>query len=489
MTPEQLRSQPRFEATIAYITRSDPTETGHQVKWVGTWGIFRAETAAIEMLAVARLSTHTCVPAKQLVITYPSGVSVMAAQARSDATHFLRSFGLARNQAVFALHSKHGVYNLHILYNVVRPDGRAARTAFLIPRMYACCAEVSLSRGWPIEPNRYNRDVVAHQPNCKAHDVKPSLRRTPSMFYSSERGELTWGEAVSYFIRPVVKTSQNWAEFLTNLSHRGLVAKFERRKYKNNGELCNLRYCLADYPHLGCSSSIIGDDLTYEALRAKWGEVEKSDLECMPSPNIGAAKKKTSRLYSTAGRVLEGCVADGTISVPQHERTLILARRLMRRAWLGTRHNARLTFQDLYRPAWEAEKSQRTADAAARRKVKRDRSIEIRTLPLKEREDQSVLLEWEMSQLRREHRRKAALRWASQRAALEARVPDINFAFPEFVRRRAAQGDKFAQLVREDHLKRGIAAPTEFPGSHMRPAERSRSPRNVTASNLNMTQS
>jgi Relaxase/Mobilisation nuclease domain len=93
--------------------------------WVQLRGVTSAETAALEMEAVAALSRRCKDPVYHLIVAYAKAEHPTREQVVSDAERLLKSIGMDRNQYVLAAHQDTDNYHAHVIANRIGPDGKA----------------------------------------------------------------------------------------------------------------------------------------------------------------------------------------------------------------------------------------------------------------------------------------------------------------------------------------------------------------------------
>ncbi len=143
-----------FEDGIGYA--SAPKKAA----WVQLRGVTSVETAAIEMEAVAALSTRCQDPVYHLIVAYAKGEHPTREQVVSDAERLLKAIGMERNQYVLAAHQDTDDYHAHVIANRIGPDSRANDLWHERIKRERVCAEIAAERGWEIVVGHHNRDIV-----------------------------------------------------------------------------------------------------------------------------------------------------------------------------------------------------------------------------------------------------------------------------------------------------------------------------------------
>jgi hypothetical protein len=441
MSPEVFPSCTTFDETFDYMVGD---EHGRHVEHVGMRNIYSLATAKTELEAMAGLSATCSKPAIKFAIKYPAGIRITPSMAERDVDRCCAALGLENNLVFFALHKKNSNYDIHILANIVEPTGRCTRMPFRLQTLYQLCATISRERKWAVTPNRFNGEPHTDQ----------SASKTRATYYSSEKGEIPWSEAIFPYVRHAINNSCDFSQFFKRISVRGISIKLELKNYKDGIQRPNLYYHLVDYPHIKCNATSISPEAKFESLVKKFGDFPKDYLLYLPERNTYARARTNKDLYGAAGRVLEREVADRRVDVTPHERELIVAREKMRKLWRYLR--AELS-RDLHEPLshlWVAEQQTRSGETRIRRDVKKTESDRIRTLPAGDRPDARFQLEALLRDLYRRQRVNASRRWKGARQALAAKYPFLGLDFFEFVRQELANPN--ARIVHRDHVARGL---------------------------------
>lgn len=457
MSPDTLPSQPEFQPTVDYMFGEKP---GREIVHTGTIGLVSKKSAATEMEARAGLSSSCSRPALLLLVKYPAGIRLSWQMVDRDVHRLTAALGLNDNQIAFAAHQKNGNYDLHMVANIVESTGKCTRIPFVLPTLYRVCAAICRERSWEMPPNKYNKE-----PRSENY-----IRKTKATYYSHERGEIPWVEAVAHFIRSAQENSRDWPEFLRNISEQGLSIKLTSKTYNDGVQRPILTYSLVDYPHIKGNATSISHEAKYESLTKKFGELPSDYLSYLPGPNIGMPPRTNNDLYSSAGRVLETCVtrfslpappkevAALSLVVPPRERELIIARAKLREAWRFIRAETSREFHEPRARLWAAERQVRFEETQIRRKKKKDELRRIRTLPTNERLEARFQLVELLHKLYRQQRKEASRRWKDARQRLEKEFPLLRLDFVAFVLKEISSNPR-ARIVHLDHVARGLVGP------------------------------
>src|ERR1700693_2102309 len=184
-----------FATAVGYVTRQhherERTDVGRSFEdgvdyatapekaaWIHLRGVTAVETAALEMEAVAALSSRCRDPVYHLIIAYAKHEHPTREQVVSDAERLLKAIGMEHNQYVLAAHKDTDDFHAHVIANRVGPDGRANDLWHERIIRERVCAEIAAERGWDIVVGHHNRDIV--QRIERLHDLPPEPQWRPS---------------------------------------------------------------------------------------------------------------------------------------------------------------------------------------------------------------------------------------------------------------------------------------------------------------------
>jgi hypothetical protein len=123
-------------------------------------GVMSVETAAIEMEAVAALSTRCRDPVYHLIVAYAKHERPTREQVVSDAERLLKAIGMGDHQYVLAAHKDTDDFHAHVIANRIGLDGRANDLWHERIIRERVCAEIAAEHGWEIVVGHHNRDIV-----------------------------------------------------------------------------------------------------------------------------------------------------------------------------------------------------------------------------------------------------------------------------------------------------------------------------------------
>src|SRR6202162_3260646 len=219
-----------FEAGVTYASAPE------KAAWVHMRGVTSVETAALEMEAVAALSSRCRDPVYHLIIAYAKHEHPTREQVVSDAERLLKAIGLEHNQYVLAAHKDTDDFHAHVIANRVGPDGRANDLWHERIIRERVCAEIAAERGWDIVVGHHTRDIV--QRIERLHDLPsdPEWRMSDGAYRClHERGELPWQESARPYVLDAVDRAKDWNDLHQRLGARGVVVKLVRRGERVQG--------------------------------------------------------------------------------------------------------------------------------------------------------------------------------------------------------------------------------------------------------------
>ena len=100
-----------FERGVNYASAPEKAE------WVHLRGVMSVETAAIEMEAVAALSSRCRDPVYHLIIAYAKHERPTREQVISDAERLLKAIGMEKSQYALAAHKDTDDFHAHVIAN------------------------------------------------------------------------------------------------------------------------------------------------------------------------------------------------------------------------------------------------------------------------------------------------------------------------------------------------------------------------------------
>jgi Relaxase/Mobilisation nuclease domain len=252
-----------FEGGVAYASSPE------KAAWVHLRGVMSVETAAIEMEAVAALSSRCRDPVYHLIIAYAKHDTPTREQVVSDAERLLKAIGMEKNQYVLAAHQDTDDFHAHVIANRVGPDGRANdlwRERIIRERV---CAEIASERGWDIVVGHHNRDIVQRIEHLHELPTQPRRRLSDGAYRRlHERGELPWEESARPYVLDAADKARDWTDLHQRLGAHGVVVKLIRRGERVQG-LAFAEGHDRDAP--GCAASRIDRRCALSALERRFG--------------------------------------------------------------------------------------------------------------------------------------------------------------------------------------------------------------------------
>lgn len=263
-----------FDGGVTYASAPE------KAAWVHLRGVPSVETAALEMEAVAALSSQCRDPVYHLIIAYAKHERPTREQVVSDAERLLKAIGIEGHQYVLAAHKDTDDFHAHVIANRVGPDGRANNLWHERIIRERVCAEIAAERGWDIVVGHHNRDIV--QRIERLHDLpKDPDRRLSDGAYRRlhERGELPWQDVARPYILDAVDRSRDWSDLHRRLAAHGVVVKLVQRGERVQGLAFAER---ADRNAPGCAASRIDARCALSALERRFGTFAPSHDPATP---------------------------------------------------------------------------------------------------------------------------------------------------------------------------------------------------------------
>lgn len=252
-----------FKGGVTYASAPE------KAAWVHHRGVTSVETAAIEMEAVAALSSRCRDPAYHLIIAYAKHERPTRDQVVSDAERLLKAVGMDGHQYVLAAHRDTDDFHAHVIANRVGSDGRANdlwHDRIIRERL---CAEIAAERGWDIVVGHHNRDIIRRIE--RLHDLlqDPERRLSDGAYRRlHERGELPWYDVARSYVLDAVDRARDWSDLHQRLAAHGVVVKLVQRGERAQG-LAFSEGLDCNAP--GCAASRIDRRCALKALEARFG--------------------------------------------------------------------------------------------------------------------------------------------------------------------------------------------------------------------------
>ncbi len=252
-----------FERGVNYANAPEKAE------WVHLRGVMSVETAAIEMEAVAALSSRCRDPVYHLIIAYAKRERTTREQVVSDAERLLKAIGMEKSQYVLAAHKDTDDFHAHVIANRVGLDGRANDLWHERIVRERVCAEIAAERGWDIVVGHHNRDIVQRIERLHELPAEPQRRLSDGAYRRlHERGALPWQESARPYVLDAVDRAHDWSDLHQRLAAHGVVVKLVRRGERVQG----LAFAEGlDRRAPGCAASRIDARCALSALERRFG--------------------------------------------------------------------------------------------------------------------------------------------------------------------------------------------------------------------------
>jgi hypothetical protein len=252
-----------FEGGVAYASAPEKAE------WVHLRGVLSVETAAIEMEAVAALSSRCRDPVYHLIVAYAKHERPMREQVVSDAERLLKAIGMGDRQYVLAAHTDTDDFHAHVIANRVGLAGKANDLWHERIIRERACAEIAAERGWDIVVGHHNRDIVQRIKRLHELPAEPQRRLSDGAYRRlHERGELPWQESARPYVLDAVERAKDWRDLHERLGAHGVVVKLVRR----GDRVAGLAFAEGlDRRAPGCAASRIDRSCALSALERRFG--------------------------------------------------------------------------------------------------------------------------------------------------------------------------------------------------------------------------
>jgi hypothetical protein len=252
-----------FEDGVAYASASE------KAAWVHLRGVMSVDTAAIEMGAVAALSSRCRDPVYHLIVAYAKHERPTREQVVSDAERLLKAIGMGDHQYVLAAHKDTDDVHAHVIANRVGLDGKANDLWHERIIRERVCAEIAAERGWDIVVGHHNRDIVQRIEQLHEPPANPPRRLSDGAYRRlHERGELPWQESARPYVLDAVERAKDWRDLHERLGAHGVVVKVVRR----GDRILGLAFSEGLDRHApGCAASRIDRSCSLSTLERRFG--------------------------------------------------------------------------------------------------------------------------------------------------------------------------------------------------------------------------
>lgn len=268
-----------FEGGVTYASAPE------KAAWVHLRGVTSVETAALEMEAVAALSSRCRDPVYHLIIAYAKHEHPTREQVVSDAERLLKAIGMEHNQYVLAAHKDTDDFHAHVIANRVGPDGRANDLWHERIIRERVCAEIAAERGWDIVVGHHNRDIVQRIEHLHDLPQDPEWRMSDGAYRRlHEHGELPWQDVARPYVLDAVDRARDWSDLRERLTAHGVVVKLVQRGGRVQG-LAFAEGLGRNAP--GCAASRIDARCALGALERRFGPFTPSHE---PAPSVARSE-------------------------------------------------------------------------------------------------------------------------------------------------------------------------------------------------------
>jgi Relaxase/Mobilisation nuclease domain len=217
-----------------------------------------------EMIDLAVIAKRSPQPVQHWIMSWREGEQPTAAQADAAAATFLDEMGLARHQAIYALHRDTHNWHLHLAVNRVDPETERVVTVnnrFDHEVAHRAIARIEQRQGW----QREDRALFLVRPDGELERSQPRGQRGPQPSVGARDFEERAGARSDERIAledaaPIIRKAQSWPELHKALAQNGM--RFER---KGSGAIL----WIGDEP---VKASCAGRDCSMSGLQKRLGE-------------------------------------------------------------------------------------------------------------------------------------------------------------------------------------------------------------------------
>lgn len=186
-------------------------------------GIIAMETAAIEMDALAALSTRCKDPVYHAVISYHPDEAPSDEEQCSDVTEMLANLKMEECQYIAIRHRDTRHQHIHVIVNRVRADGRAASLSHDWTALEQTHVRIAARRGWTLVEGPRNRQLVA-----KLIAENPTLRRHVEDQVSkhfTRNGDVKLEVLIEDHVKHALAQAKTWQQFRADLARYGIAVE------------------------------------------------------------------------------------------------------------------------------------------------------------------------------------------------------------------------------------------------------------------------
>ncbi len=184
-----------------------------------------------EMIDLAEIAKRSPQPVQHWIMSWREGEQPTAAQADAAVATFLDEMGLARHQAIYALHRDTHNWHLHLAVNRVDPDTEKVVTVnnrFDHEVAHRAIARIEERQGW----QREDRALFLVRPDGDLERSQPRGQRgrQPSVGardFEERAGARSYERIALEDAAPIIRKAQRWPELHRALAQNGL--RFEKK--------------------------------------------------------------------------------------------------------------------------------------------------------------------------------------------------------------------------------------------------------------------
>jgi Relaxase/Mobilisation nuclease domain/Large polyvalent protein-associated domain 7 len=217
-----------------------------------------------EMIDLAEIAKRSPQPVQHWIMSWREGEQPMAAQADAAVATFLDEMGLARHQAIYALHRDTHNWHLHLAVNRVDPDTEKVVTVnnrFDHEVAHRAIGRIEQRQGW----QREDRALFLVRPDGELERSQPRGQRgcQPSVGardFEERAGAWSDERIALEDAAPIIRKAQSWPDLHKALAQNGM--RFEKKSS------CAILW-IGDEP---VKASCAGRDCSMSALQKRLGE-------------------------------------------------------------------------------------------------------------------------------------------------------------------------------------------------------------------------
>jgi hypothetical protein len=253
-------------ALVDYIAGRRAGGEGEKVEHRGALNLLNIdhEGQVQEMIDLAETAKRSPQPVQHWIMSWREGEQPTAAQADAAVAIFLDELGLARHQAIYALHRDTHNWHLHLAVNRVDPETEKVVTVnnrFDHEIAHKAIAQIELRQGWRREDRALYRPSVdgdLERARPRAHTERQASAGARDF---EERAGARSAERIAFEeAAPVIRKARTWSEVHRQLGERGI-----RLERKGSGAIL----WIGDQP---VKASSAGRDCSLSALEKRLGE-------------------------------------------------------------------------------------------------------------------------------------------------------------------------------------------------------------------------